>query len=171
MHFSPTLHGQANTQDARGCFSYSGYAIPFLCQSYPPQQWQFLWSGCLRTSAFWSEFELYFTDKCLNVLCPITWAFQLLWVSLVWKKKKKGYFLHLFVWAKQSWLMIHGTDHINFHALVPLWSGWGCTMSFLWLFLHGYKIQWVQKQWAEHPEHMSVLFAHWSLQKIFEGVD
>lgn len=92
MHFSPTLHGQANTQDARGCFSYSGYAIPFLCQSYPPQQWQFLWSGCLRTSAFWSEFELYFTDKCLNVLCPITWAFQLLWVSLVWKKKKEVIF-------------------------------------------------------------------------------
>lgn len=89
MYFSRTLRAQGNIQHARGCFSYSGYAILCLCQSYPPRQWQFLWSGCLRTSAFWSEFELYFIDKCLNVLYPITWAFQLIWVSFVWKEKKE----------------------------------------------------------------------------------
>lgn len=49
MYFSHTLHGQGNKQDAKGCFSYSGYAILCLCQSYPSQQWQFLWS------VLWSE--------------------------------------------------------------------------------------------------------------------
>lgn len=103
MCFSPDPHGQGNIQDARGYFSYPGYAVLCLCRSYPPLWWQFLWSGCLRTSVFiewsshgndfylrlsWSEFDLCFIDKCLNVLFPITWVFQLLWVSLVGKEKK-----------------------------------------------------------------------------------
>ena len=127
MYFSPDLHGQGNIQDTRGYFSYPAYAVLCLCRSYPPLWWQFLWSGCLRTSAFiersshgndfhlrliWSEFELCFIDKCLNVLFPITWAFQLLWVSLVWKEKKEGLYF-AFVWlgkrilANDTWGWSH----------------------------------------------------------------
>lgn len=102
MYFSSGLYDQGNIQDAGGYFSYLGYVVLCLCQSCTPLWWRFLWSGCLRTSAFTEQsshgcdfqlrlicFELCFTDKCLSALFPITWAFQLLWVPLVWKGKKE----------------------------------------------------------------------------------
>lgn len=142
MYFRPTLHGLGNVQDARGCFSYSGYAILCLCQSYPPQQWKFLWS------VLWSEnisflvwiWTVFHTQMPQCVLPKHLSLSATLSVPCL-KGKERGYFLCLFVWGKQSWLMIHGTDDIHFLPLVPLWNGWGFTTSFLWLFCTAMKFR------------------------------
>lgn len=157
MYFSPNLHGQGNIQAARSYFSYPGYVVLRLCQTYPPLLWQFLWSGCLRTSAFieqsshgsdfhlrliWPEFELCFIDKCFNVLFPITWAFQLLWVSLVREEKKERLYF-AFVWLGKGILADDKQSH-SFQCFGASLKPVGIHHEFLW-FLYGCNIQWIQR--------------------------